>query len=41
MPIVLNIAEGSGSRGGLRRVRYENALGSSRETQIPDYGLRR
>ena len=32
MSIVLNIAEGSGSRGGVRRVRYENALGSSRET---------
>ena len=32
MSIVLNIAEGSGSRGGNRRARYENALGSARET---------
>ena len=28
----LNIAEGSGSRGGTRRARYHNALGSARET---------
>ena len=32
MSIVLNVAEGSGSRGGNRRARYENALGSARET---------
>lgn len=32
LSVVLNIAEGSGCRGGLRRVRYENALGSARET---------
>ena len=32
MSVVLNIAEGSGSRDGLRRARYENALGSARET---------
>ena len=32
MSVVLNIAEGSGCRGGLRRIRYENALGSARET---------
>jgi len=30
--IVLNLAEGEGSRGGTRRVRYDSALGSSRET---------
>jgi len=30
--IVLNLAEGEGSRGGTRRVRYESALGSARET---------
>jgi four helix bundle protein len=29
--VVLNICEGSGSRGGNRRLRYENALGSARE----------
>ena len=29
--VVLNIAEGSGSRGGNRRLRYENALASARE----------
>lgn len=29
--IALNIAEGGGSAGGNRRVRYENALGSARE----------
>jgi four helix bundle protein len=30
--VALNIAEGSGSRGGTRRERYQNALGSARET---------
>ena len=30
--IVLNLAEGEGSRGGTRRVRYDSALGSARET---------
>ena len=30
--ILLNISEGSGSRGGTRRERYCNALGSARET---------
>ncbi len=30
--IVLNLAEGEGSRGGTRRVRYDSALGSTRET---------
>ncbi len=30
--IALNIAEGSGSRGGVRRARYLTALGSARET---------
>ena len=29
--VVLNLAEGSGSRGGTRRERYSNALGSARE----------
>ena len=29
--VPLNIAEGSGSRGGTRRCRYETALGSARE----------
>jgi four helix bundle protein len=28
----LNLSEGSGSRGGTRRERYQNALGSARET---------
>jgi four helix bundle protein len=28
----LNMCEGSGSRGGTRRERYQNALGSARET---------
>ncbi len=32
MSVVLNVAEGSGSRGGTRRARYETALGSARET---------
>jgi four helix bundle protein len=31
--VLLNLAEGSGSRGGTRRARYDNALGSARETQ--------
>ena len=30
--VVLNIAEGSGSAGGMRRQRYRTALGSARET---------
>ena len=30
--VVLNIAEGGGSRGGTRRERYLNALSSARET---------
>jgi four helix bundle protein len=30
--IALNLSEGSGSRGGTRRERYQNALGSARET---------
>ena len=30
--IALNVSEGSGSRGGTRRERYCNALGSARET---------
>ncbi len=30
--IALNCSEGSGSRGGTRRERYRNALGSARET---------
>jgi four helix bundle protein len=30
--VVLNIAEGSGSFGGVRRARYRTALGSARET---------
>ena len=30
--IALNLQEGSGSRGGTRRERYLNALGSARET---------
>ena len=29
--VVLNIAEGSGSAGGIRRQRYRTALGSARE----------
>ena len=28
----MNLSEGSGSRGGTRRERYLNALGSARET---------
>ena len=31
--IALNTAEGSGARGGNRRVRYETALGSAREVR--------
>jgi four helix bundle protein len=31
--IVLNIAEGSGSKGGTRLERYRNALGSAKETR--------
>ena len=31
--VVLNIAEGSGNRGGTRRARYDSALGSARETR--------
>ena len=31
--VVLNLAEGSGSSGGVRRVRYKTALGSARETR--------
>ncbi len=32
LSVSLNVAEGSGSRGGTRRARYDNALGSARET---------
>ena len=32
MSVVLNTAEGMGFRGGTRRARYDNALGSARET---------
>ena len=32
MSVTLNVAEGSGSRGGRRRARYDDALGSARET---------
>lgn len=32
MSVPLNVAEGCGSRGGTRRARYDNALGSARET---------
>ena len=31
--VLLNLAEGSGSSGGNRRLRYQNALGSARECQ--------
>ena len=31
--VLLNLAEGSGSRGGTRRSRYDSALGSARETK--------
>ena len=30
--MALNLSEGCGSRGGTRRERYQNALGSARET---------
>ena len=30
--VQLNVAEGSGCRGGTRRMRYQDALGSARET---------
>jgi four helix bundle protein len=30
--VVLNVAEGSGSSAGLRKARYQTALGSARET---------
>jgi len=32
MSVPLNVAEGSGSRAGRRRLRYDDALGSARET---------
>ena len=32
LSVSLNVAEGSGSRGGTRRARYDDALGSARET---------
>jgi four helix bundle protein len=32
LSVTLNLAEGSGSRGGNRRARYDSALGSARET---------
>jgi four helix bundle protein len=32
LSVTLNVAEGSGSRGGNRRARYDSALGSARET---------
>ena len=32
MSVPLNVAEGSGSRGGTRRARYDDALGSARES---------
>ena len=31
--VALNMAEGSGSRGGIRNARYRTALGSARETR--------
>jgi four helix bundle protein len=31
--VTLNLAEGSGSTGGVRRVRYRTALGSAREVR--------
>ena len=31
--VTLNLAEGSGSCGGVRRARYRTALGSARETR--------
>jgi four helix bundle protein len=32
MSVPLNLAEGTGSRAGRRRARYDDALGSARET---------
>lgn len=32
LSVLLNEAEGSGCRGGTRRARYDDALGSARET---------
>ncbi len=32
MSMALNVSEGSGHRGGRRRMRYEDALGSARES---------
>jgi len=32
MSVPLNVAEGSGSRAGRRRARYDDALGSARES---------
>ena len=32
LSVPLNVAEGSGARGGVRRARYDDALGSARET---------
>jgi four helix bundle protein len=34
MSVSLNLGEGSGSRGGIRRARYDTALGSARETLV-------
>ena len=34
LSIANNVGEGGGSRGGTRRERYSNALGSARETVI-------
>jgi four helix bundle protein len=39
--VALNISEGSGSRGGTRRERYHNALGSGRETGLASMSRRR
>ena len=33
LSVPLNVVEGSGVRGGNRRLRYETALGSARETR--------
>ena len=33
MSVYLNMTEGSGSRGGTRRTRYDNSLGSAEETR--------
>ena len=32
LSVALNVAEGTGCRGGTRRARYDDALGSARET---------